>query len=153
MKPFAAAIAFVFALQAATPAFTQDFEDYQRRQSDIIAIAATFGDLHHIRRHCAPRREGDVWRERMKKLVELEEPQAAMREKMVTAFNNAYRNTQRRFPTCDRRARDYAAARAAQADAIVTRLMAPLYEAVAKDGELPQVWRGNEMPVIEIEPQ
>jgi len=101
----------------------QTFDDYQQRQSDLVALAAVFGELHHIRRHCDPRRESDVWRERMKQLVELEEPQAAAREEMVAAFNKGYRAAQQRFSSCSRNARDHGAARAAQGEAIVERLV------------------------------
>ena len=41
-----------------------------------------------------------------------------------------------RYPSCDRRARDYAAARAAQGDAIVRRLAQPLIEAERNAGPL-----------------
>lgn len=103
-------------------ASAQDLETYQQRQRDLSALAELFGELHHLRRTCDPRYEADVWRERMKKMIELEEPQDAEREQLVQGFNKGYRNAQRRYPGCDRRARDYAAGRAAQGDAIVTRL-------------------------------
>jgi len=146
-----AAIALAFAIQAGAPALAQE-GDYQQRLEDLVAISTIFGELHHIRRQCEPRRESDIWRERMKTIIELEGPQGPARERMVSGFNKGYRTVQNRFDYCDRRARDYAARRASQGDAIIATLMAPLYEAVAEDGELPQVWRGSEGPVIEIEP-
>ena len=122
------------AIAVASPhASAQDFASYQQRQKDLVAISAIFGVLHHIRRTCEPRFEGDMWRERMKRLVELEEPQTAARQEMVTSFNKAYRDAQRRYIVCDRRARDHAAVRAQQGDDIITRLTAPLYEVMADD--------------------
>ncbi|MEO1137653.1 MAG: TIGR02301 family protein [Pseudomonadota bacterium] len=115
------------------PAAAQDFESYQQRQEDLSELAELFGELHHIRRNCEPRFEGDIWRERMKTLLELEEPQASESEAMVQRFNRGYRNAQRRYPVCDRRARDYAASRAAQGDRIVARLTQSLRE---EDGEV-----------------
>lgn len=109
-------------------AAAQTLETYQQRQQDLAGLSEIFGELHHIRRTCEPRYEGDVWRERMKKLIELEEPQQAEREAMVQGFNNGYRGAQQRFPDCDRRARDYAAGRAAEGDAIVARLTATLQQ-------------------------
>ncbi len=103
-------------------ASAQDLETYQQRQRDLSALAELFGEMHHLRRTCDPRYEADVWRERMKKMIELEEPQDAEREQLVQEFNKGYRAAQRRYPACDRRARDYAAGRAAQGDVIVTRL-------------------------------
>ncbi|PQA89424.1 TIGR02301 family protein [Hyphococcus luteus] len=109
-------------------AAAQDLETYQQRQKDLTALSGLFGELHHIRRTCEPRYEGDVWRERMKKLIELEEPQNSEREAMVQEFNKGYRGARRRFPSCDRRARHYAAGRAAQGDAIIARLSEALRE-------------------------
>jgi len=141
---FNCALAAGLALVFSANANAQTFEAYQQRQSDLISLSSIFGELHHIRRHCEPRFEGDLWRNRMKKLIDLEEPQATAREKMVAGFNKGYRKAQKRFSTCDRRARDYAAGRAAQGDAIITRLTAPLYEAMAEDGDMPLVVRGND---------
>ncbi len=129
----AAMIAAISARAAA-----QDFASYQQRQKDLVAISTVFGALHHLRRTCEPRLEGDIWRERMKQLVELEEPQIAVREEMVSRFNKAYRDAQRRYLVCDRRARNHAAARAQQGDVIVARLTAPLYEVMAADEAIAQ---------------
>ena len=109
-------------------AAAQTLESYQQRQQDLSALAGLFGELHHIRRTCEPRLEGDAWRDRMKKLMELEEPQSGEREAMVQAFNKGYRDAQRRYPSCDRRARDYAAGRSAEGDAIVARLTQSLQD-------------------------
>ena len=110
------------------PVSAQDFNDYQVRKTDLVLLASIFGELHHIRRHCDPRLEGDIWRTRMKKLVDLEEPQTAAREEMVAAFNKSYRAAQDHFPACTRQSRDHAAARAARGDIIIERLTASLIE-------------------------
>lgn len=120
-------------LIVASPAAAQDLETYQQRQRDLEALAGLFGELHHLRRTCDPQFEADVWRERMKRLIELEEPQDAEREALKQAFNKGYRGVQRRYPRCDRRARDYAAGRAMQGDAIVARLTAALHEQKEED--------------------
>ncbi len=138
---FAAAIILA---ALSTGAAAQDLARYQQRQKDLVAVSAVFGTLHHVRRTCEPRLEADAWRERMKKLVELEEPQPAAREEMVASFNKAYRDAQRRHPVCDRRARDYAAARAAQGDAIIARLTAPLYEVMAEDARADESRNGTD---------
>ena len=131
---FIIAVALSATLAAGSPhASAQDFASYQQRQKDLVAISAVFGVLHHIRRTCEPRYEGDIWRERMKRLVELEEPQTEAQQEMVASFNKAYRDAQQRYIVCDRRARDHAARRAQQGDVIVARLTAPLYEVMAED--------------------
>ncbi len=138
----AAAIA---GLLTASATAQQTAADYRQRQADLIALSAIFGEMHHIRRSCEPRLEADAWRQRMKRLVELEEPQAVARNDMVAAFNKAYSRAQGRFPVCDRRARDYAAAKAAQGDQIVARLTEPLREALEEDGAA-FVWSGTSAP-------
>jgi uncharacterized protein (TIGR02301 family) len=112
----------IFAAAVTAPVRAQDLEAYQQRQQDLSALAELFGELHHLRRTCDPGFEADVWRERMKKMIDLEEPQATEREALVQQFNKGYRAAQSRHPSCDRRARDYAAARAAQGDVVVDRL-------------------------------
>lgn len=125
---------------AAGAASAQSIEAYQQRQADLSALAAVFGELHHIRRNCEPRLEADVWRERMKRLVDLEQPQFEVRETMVKSFNKGYSAAQQHFPDCSRRARDHAAARAVQGEAIIARLSAPLREAAAQDENAPFLW-------------
>ena len=127
------------------------FEDYQVRQSYLVALSALFGELHHIRRQCNPRGEGDVWRERMKTLVDLEEPQPAARDEMVAAFNKGYRAAQQRFRSCSRNARDHAAARAAQGEMIVARLVEPLEEAMEEGPVFDETAFQNETPGDEFD--
>lgn len=133
----------VLVLLAAAPAAAQ--EDYAARRAALTGLARIFGELHHIRRMCEPAREGDVWRDRMKRLIDLEEPSFDLREEMVGAFNDGYRSAQGRFDYCDRNAEDYAAARAMTGEALVSNLTAPLYEAArGEDAEDVSVIRGTD---------
>ena len=129
----------------------QSAADYRQRLVDLVALSSIFGELHHIRRNCEPRYEADAWRERMKKLVDLEEPQATSRNDMVSAFNKAYQRAGARFPTCDRRARDYAATRAAQGDALIERLTEPLYEAMKEGVILAPYVPSSDAPATETQ--
>lgn len=125
----AAILAAILAASALpAPALAQTAADFRQRQNDLVELASVFGELHHIRRLCEPRREGDVWRERMKRLVELEQPAFEAREEMVKRFNAGYQNAGGHFRHCDRRARDHAAGRASFAQTLVDRLSAPLEE-------------------------
>lgn len=123
----------------AGPLAAQD-RDYRARERDLTTLSQIFGELHHIRRTCEPRTEADAWRNRMRKLIELEMPQPALQQTMVEAFNKGYRSAETAYPYCDRDARDHAAALAANGDEVATRLMAPLYDALAKSGELTHIW-------------
>jgi uncharacterized protein (TIGR02301 family) len=136
---------FLFAaFLAAAPAAAQE-GDYGARQRSLVSLAQIFGELHHIRRTCDPDREADAWRNRMKRLIDLEEPSFEVRELMVGAFNDGYVSAQGRFPYCDRDAEDYAAARAYAGEALVSNLTAPLYAAErSEDAPDVTVFRGNE---------
>lgn len=121
---------FLFAaalLLAAAPLAAQTI-DYAERARDLETLSRVFGELHHIRRLCEPREESEVWRDRMRKLVELEDPQPALHQRMVEAFNAGYYSAESKFPYCDRDARDHAAALAVEGDQLTERLAAPLYE-------------------------
>lgn len=106
--------------------------DYKQRTADLTALSALFGELHHIRRLCEPRREGEIWRERMKQLIDLEQPTSSLQNDLVSAFNDGYRRAQNRFDRCNGRTEDYAADIAARGEERVARLMAPLYEAAGQ---------------------
>jgi len=111
----------------ATPVSAQ--ETFEARASNLAGLSRIFGELHHIRRMCDPDREGDVWRDRMKRLIDLEQPSFDLRERLVRAFNEGYTLAQDRFSYCDNDAEDYAAARASVGEALVSNLTAPLYSA------------------------
>lgn len=111
---------------AAAQGAQAETEDYRARIERLVALARIFGEMHHIRRMCEPARESDIWRERMKSLVALEEPSFDVRDKMVAAFNEGYRAATNRFDACTRDAEDIAAARAAEGEQIVAALSAPL---------------------------
>lgn len=129
---------------AVAPAAAQ--VDYDARTSALTGLSQIFGELHHIRRMCEPGREADVWRERMKRLIDLEEPSFDLREAMVGSFNDGYVSAQARFSSCTRNAEDHAASRASSGQALVTALLMPLYAAErGADAEGINVTRGNEL--------
>ena len=117
----------VFLLLIAAPAFAQDpYAAYLERQKNLTRLSEIFGELHHIRRTCEPRREADVWRNRMKRLVSLEEPTAQQRNAMVEAFNKGYAAARKSYIACERNAEDRAAAAALEGEQLVAALTAPL---------------------------
>ncbi|MEM9706905.1 MAG: TIGR02301 family protein [Pseudomonadota bacterium] len=96
------------------------------RETSLTQLSMIFGELHHIRRSCEGGPEAQVWRDRMRRLIKLEDPTATQRERMARAFNDGFSNAQRRFPRCSRAANDFAAARAVRGATLVERLRAPL---------------------------
>ncbi|MFN0022349.1 MAG: TIGR02301 family protein [Parvularculaceae bacterium] len=130
---------------ASAPAFAQESADYGARQRGLVSLSRIFGELHHVRRTCDPDREADIWRNRMKRLIDLEEPPFDIREQMVAGFNDGYVAAQARYPDCDRDAEDYAANRAYAGEALISNLTAPLYAAErGEDAEGVAVFRGSE---------
>ncbi|MEM1396958.1 MAG: TIGR02301 family protein [Pseudomonadota bacterium] len=92
------------------------------RSDDLTSISRVFGELHHVRRLCEPRREAELWRERMKQMVRLEQPTARLRQSLVAAFNEGFRSSQERVQTCDEFAETYSVNLATEASAIIDRL-------------------------------
>lgn len=129
LRPVTIALAFA---ALASSALAADKIDYEQRGRDLELLAGAFGELHHIRRLCEPRREAEIWRDRMRRLVELEQPQPTLRDRMVQAFNSGFHNAESQYPYCDRDARDHAAAVAVSADEAVQRLAQPLYAAMTE---------------------
>lgn len=135
-------ILFILTILFPLPAAAE--EDYEARRAALTGLSRIFGELHHIRRLCEPEREADVWRERMKRLIDLEQPAFDLRDEMVGSFNDGYLSAERRFPYCNRDAEDYAASRALTGEMLVANLTAPLYEAErgAEDASV-NVFRGD----------
>lgn len=109
----------LLAFLAASPAAGADFSE---RRGNLISLSRIFGELHHLRRICDYGDEFDVWRDRMKRMLDLEQPPFELREAMIGAFNEGYGSAQVRFGGCDGGAEDYAASRAATGEAIVSGL-------------------------------
>jgi uncharacterized protein (TIGR02301 family) len=139
MRRFALILAAVAAFAA--PALAQS----AARDGALVSLSRIFGEMHHLRRMCEPEAEADAWRNRMKRLIDLEQPSFELRESMVGAFNDGYLSAQTRHPVCDGEARDYAAARAAAGEALVSNLTAEIYaEQRQSDESDVAVIRGNE---------
>lgn len=137
-------ILLVLTMMSALPAAAQD--EYESRRAALTGLSRIFGELHHIRRLCEPDREGDIWRDRMKRLIDLEQPSFDLRDEMVGSFNDGYSSAQSRYAYCDRDAEDYAAARALTGEALVSNLTASLYEEErGEDDESVNVVRGGEV--------
>ncbi len=146
MRRLARTLAALAALCSAAGASAAAEADYRARRENLLALSQILGELHHVRRMCSPRREADVWRERMKQLVALEEPADSQKAQMVAAFNDGYRGAQRAFRSCDRAAEDFAAARAEEAQSRIEGLTAPLYEALREDEAEIAVRSGGDGP-------
>lgn len=118
----------ILVMYSASPAQGRQYDQYLQRQQDLVSLANIFGQLHHIRRTCNPRREANIWRERMQNLIELEEPDNDTHLNMVNAFNEGFRASRSSHPQCTRDAQDAGKDLAFKGNEIVQRLSAPLQE-------------------------
>lgn len=79
----------------------------------LADLAYTLGQAHALRMRCQG--EGDqVWRARMVRMVEIEQPDRAFRDQLFDSFNVGFLGAQTRHPRCDAAARAEAARIAAR---------------------------------------
>jgi len=72
---------------------TRPYDDKLMRLSEIL------GAVHYLRELCGAN-EGQVWRDRMKELMDTEGSSALRRAKLTRSFNNGYRSYSRTYSTC-----------------------------------------------------
>lgn len=89
-----AATAFGAAAQGAIG--TPDSKPYDDR---LIRLSEVLGAVHYLRELCGAN-DGQLWRERMKELMDAEGSTALRRAKLTRSFNNGYRSYSRTYNTC-----------------------------------------------------
>jgi uncharacterized protein (TIGR02301 family) len=98
-------------MSAFGPAAAQDRSPAARET--LADLAYTLGQAHALRTRCEG--EGDqVWRARMMRLVELEQPDKAFRDQLFESFNTGFLGAQASHPRCTVEARAEAARVAAR---------------------------------------
>ncbi|HEX5377239.1 MAG TPA: TIGR02301 family protein [Phenylobacterium sp.] len=103
----------------ATPALAQDREPVTRQ--NLVDLAYVLGEAHALRQVCQG--PGDqFWRGRMIRLVETEQPDAAMERRLRENFNTGFATRQGQFPVCTPAARRAEAAAMAHGRALAGRL-------------------------------
>jgi uncharacterized protein (TIGR02301 family) len=87
----------VAALGAASPAIAADddkpYDDRLMRLSEIL------GAVHYLRELCGAN-DGQLWRDRMRDIMEGEGSSALRRAKLARSFNNGYRSYGRTYQSC-----------------------------------------------------
>ena len=86
------------ALLAGAPgaARAQDTRPYDER---LMRLAEILGTVHYLRELCGAQ-EGQVWRERMRELMDAEGSSALRKARLTRAFNGGYRSYSRTYSTC-----------------------------------------------------
>ena len=77
-----------------------DASDVRPYDDKMIRLSVVLGSVHYLRELCGGN-DGQVWRERMRELIELDKGSALRRVKLTKSFNNGYRSYKRTYPTCN----------------------------------------------------
>jgi uncharacterized protein (TIGR02301 family) len=82
--------------QVASPE-NRPYDDKLLRLSEIL------GAVHYLRELCG-NNDGQLWRDRMKELMDTEGSSALRRAKLTRSFNNGYRSYSRTYNVCSQSA-------------------------------------------------
>jgi len=77
----------------AAPGDTKPYDDKLMRLAEIL------GAVHYLRELCSAN-DGQVWRDRMKELLDTEGGTALRRARLTRSFNQGYRSYRRTYVTC-----------------------------------------------------
>lgn len=80
---------------AAAPA-SEDAKPYDDK---LMRLAEILGAVHYLRELCSAN-DGQLWRERMKELLDTEGATALRRARLTRSFNQGYRSYRRTYVTC-----------------------------------------------------
>ena len=81
------------ALAQSAPSETKPYDEKLLRLCEIL------GAVHYLRELCGSN-DGQLWRDRMKELMDTEGSSALRRAKLTRSFNNGYRSYSRTYNTC-----------------------------------------------------
>lgn len=87
------AAAAVGAAAHAAPGDGKPYDDKLMRLAEIL------GAVHYLRELCSAN-DGQLWRERMKELLDAEGSTAIRRARLARSFNQGYRSYRRTYVTC-----------------------------------------------------
>ncbi len=65
----------------------------------LLRLAEILGAVHYLRELCSAN-DGQLWRERMKELIDTEGGTAIRRARLTRSFNQGYRSYRRTYVTC-----------------------------------------------------
>lgn len=84
-----------FAVSAAfaAPGETKPYDDKLMRLAEIL------GAVHYLRELCSAN-DGQLWRDKMKELLDAEGSSAIRRARLTRSFNQGYRSYRRTYVTC-----------------------------------------------------
>jgi uncharacterized protein (TIGR02301 family) len=81
---------------AVAPAWAQDDKPYDER---LMRLSEILGAVHYLRELCG-NSDGQLWRERMRDIMDGEGSSALRRAKLTRSFNTGYRSYSRTYQSC-----------------------------------------------------
>jgi uncharacterized protein (TIGR02301 family) len=91
-----AASAFAAAAQGPPAAPSPDARPYDDK---LMRLSEILGAVHYLRELCG-NNDGQMWRDRMRELMDAEGSSALRRAKLTRSFNNGYRSYSRTYNSC-----------------------------------------------------
>ncbi|MGE0022313.1 MAG: TIGR02301 family protein [Hyphomicrobium sp.] len=82
-----------FGLAAAAPGDAKPYDDKLMRLAEIL------GAVHYLRELCSAN-DGQLWRDKMKEILDTEGSSAIRRARLTRSFNQGYRSYRRTYVTC-----------------------------------------------------
>ncbi len=82
--------------QKAISQFNQDDRPYDGK---LVRLSEILGAIHYLRELCGAK-EGQVWRDQMKEIIDSEGTTVIRRAKLVKGFNKGYRGYRRTYRSC-----------------------------------------------------
>jgi len=113
------ALAATLLLAPAPCAMAQDRSPALRQT--LVDLAYVLGEAHALRQACQGA-EDQYWRTRMIKLVDAEQPDAALDRRLKESFNTGFASRQSEFPACSAATHRAAAAVAAHGQQLANAL-------------------------------
>ena len=93
MASLALASVLVIPVRAQSAAESKPYDD------KLVELAEILGAVHYLRELCGAN-DGQLWRDRMRELIESEGASALRRAKLTRSFNNGYRSYSRTYQSC-----------------------------------------------------
>jgi uncharacterized protein (TIGR02301 family) len=75
---------------------SQETKPYDER---LMRLSEILGAVHYLRELCGAN-DGQLWRDRMRELMDAEASSALRRAKLTRSFNNGYRSYSRTYNSC-----------------------------------------------------
>lgn len=89
-------IAAVATTASGQPSPAQDAKPYDDR---LMRLSEILGAVHYLRELCGAN-DGQLWRDRMRELMDAEGSTALRRARLTRSFNNGYRSYSRTYSSC-----------------------------------------------------